>query len=247
MYQSKLNYNIFFIFIYRILPLPAQIIISRSSESLRALYPIKLILKQYRDFLTEKNIQLESQLTSLNSPKQQIMFTISQEANTNLNELTPSLEASFKELTVTNENEKAISLFSKLIMYIDNEQEVKTKKRKNLITSIYDHISTKHKCNNLKDFFLNIKIPLLKDQNSFYMKNFISEINNELTEHKDTFLYEVMSNTNIVMGKLFYIMKDIIDWYNEIVIIGRNIGKIEFQMNKIYIVLDQLNEMNLDE
>lgn len=229
------------------LPIQSQIIISRSSESLRALYPIKSILKQYRDFLTEKNVQLESQLTSLNSPHQQIMFTISQEANNNLNELTPSLETIFKDLTVTNENEKAISLFTKLIMYIDNEQGLKTKKRKNFITSIYDHILTKHKCNNLKDYFLNIKIPLLKDQNSFYMKNCITEINNELAENKDIFLYEVMSNTNIVMGKLFYIIKDIIKWFNEIVIIGRNIGKIEFQMNKIYIILDQLNEMNLDE
>jgi hypothetical protein len=79
------------------------------------------------------------------------------------------------------------------------------------------------------------------------MKNCITEINNELSENKDIFLYKVMSNTNIVMGKLFYIIKDIIEWFNEIVIIGRNIGKIEFQMNKIYIVLDQLNEMNLDE
>lgn len=190
---------------------------------------------------------MESQLTSLNSPEQNIAFTVSQNASDNLNEITSSLETSFKELSITDQNEKIVSLFSKLIMYIDNEHELKTKKRKNLITSIYDHILSKHKCNYLKDYFMNIIIPLLKDQNSLYMKNLISEINNELSNNKDYFLFEVLNNTNIVMGKLYYILKDIIDWFNEIVEIGRSIGKIESQMNKIYIVIDQLNELNLDE
>ena len=191
------------------LPIQSQIIISRSSESLRALYPIKSILKQYRDFLTEKNVQLESQLTSLNSPHQQIMFTISQEANNNLNELTPSLETIFKDLTVTNENEKAISLFTKLIMYIDNEQGLKTKKRKNFITSIYDHILTKHKCNNLKDYFVTTG-KIIRNLNESNLCR--TQIEIEVDENIEYFLNRPYGNHHVVVyGAYVDVIKEYMD------------------------------------
>lgn len=227
-----------------ILPIKDKIILSRSSDYLKKKFSIKKLLKENKNILEEKVIQLENSICELNSTDK-YKFTLSKTSTMILSFITSKDEDDFKSLTVTPENESVISSFIKLLLLFDKDKPtLSSTDSSTIIMSFYNFIYQKHSIRSIKEYFDIVIFPTFSDKNDVIFNTSFHDIISICKTHHDLFDVGSLTHINKLISFVSYSLKEVVAWIDLLMENGRKIGKIENTINKIYIILDKYNNDN---